>query len=135
MSIRWTDQEALEETFLGRAITGFNEAKHTLELDNGQVVRVRPNPQAGCCGGFYELRSLATCENIITAVNVVVEEHNKPEKNLKGKRGKKPRKTRYEEGKTYRLFVFAGHSKINAIVVEGDDGSGRYGTGFELEVY
>ena len=34
----------------------------------------------------------------------------------------------------YRIFVLAGDERVNLLSVTGDDGSGYYGTGFELVV-
>lgn len=41
----------------------------------------------------------------------------------------------YGEGPTsYRIYVVADAVEINALQIDGDDGNGYYGTGYELIV-
>jgi len=39
-----------------------------------------------------------------------------------------------EEERTYRIYVFADADEVNAVQIDGDDGNGYYGTGYELVV-
>ena len=124
--------EEIAELFMGRRIIGaeiFNSPKKfekswrqytgKLVLDDGREVYISPN-EGGCiCGaGDYELTHLATVDNIITRVDVI----NDPASDG----------TYNQETQAYRIFVFAGHEQINAMIVDGDDGNGYYGTGYEL---
>lgn len=131
-TLRETSVEAIEELFMGRKVVEaivfeepkkvgrWTEAQGALVLDNGLTVYILPN-EGGCsCGsGDYYLTSLNRVDNIITRVEVV-------EKTEHGEWG---------EGATkYQIFVLAGHEKINLMTVDGDDGNGYYGTGYELMV-
>lgn len=103
----------------GQAWGGSVEGR--LTLDDGTVLLVIPN-EGGCsCGaGDYHLTDLAACDNVITAVRVTAEPH--------------PEHPDDEEACSYRIYVYAEDTKINAVQVDGDDGNGYYGTGFELIV-
>lgn len=93
-----------------------------LTLDDGTVVLVVPN-QGGCAcsAGDYELTSLATCENIITSVRTACE--TPPSQEEYG-----------EPDQSYRIYVVADAVEINAVQIDGNDGNGYYGTGYELIV-
>lgn len=127
-----TRVEEIAELFMGRRIISaeiFDETKKInrswreytgkLVLDNGREVYISPN-EGGCiCGaGDYVLTHLATVDNIITRVDVI----NDPASD----------DTYNQETQAYRIFVFTGHEQINAMIVDGDDGNGYYGTGYEL---
>lgn len=130
-----SDTAAIEELFMGRKVIEaivFDEPKDVghwtkasggLVLDNGQFVYIIPN-EGGCiCGaGDYFLSSLNRVDNIITRVEVVAESEREEEDIW------------YEGPTSYKIFVLAGHEKINLMTVDGDDGNGYYGTGYELLV-
>lgn len=108
--------ETMSDLFEGKAIVAASEETSTLTLSDGTVVEVVPNEGCGgCSGGNYDLTRLATCENIITKAEVVVEEED-------------------SYLLRYSLFVLAGDERINVAEVVGDDGSGYYGTGFRLTI-
>jgi hypothetical protein len=99
----------------GDAITG------KLTLDDGTVVWVAPNEGGcACSAGDYYLKSLATCDNIITSVRVVAEEDSAQEWS--------------EPDRSDRIYVVADAVEINAVQIDGNDGNGYYGTGYELIV-
>ena len=122
------DSENLDEIFVGRRIiavdmnvpapagaglySGTGGGK--LTLDNGTVYACGNYGCSGCTSGYYYLTHLAKVDNIITSVKVEVTENG--------------------GDKIYRLFVFADNEAINVAQFEGDDGTGYYGTGFELYV-
>lgn len=91
-----------------------------LVLDNGVKVYILPN-QGGCAcsAGDYELTALATADNIITDVRLTVEgdpgDYN-------------------DSALSYRIYVVADATVINLVRIDGDDGNGYYGTGYELFV-
>lgn len=98
----------------GDAITG------RLTLDDGTVVMVAPNEGGcACSAGDYYLKHLATVDNIITSVRVTVEPENDQD---------------YEVDQSYRIYVVADAVEINAVQIDGNDGNGYYGTGYELIV-
>lgn len=127
------DVKEIRDVFVGRRIVaaergdfripnvGYsNEADGRLTLDDGTQVYVVPN-QGGCsCGaGDYELANLAAVDNVITDVRVA-DVHCDMEYS--------------EDAHSYRLYVVADAVEVNAVQVDGDDGNGYYGTGFELVV-
>jgi hypothetical protein len=99
----------------GDAITG------KLTLDDGTVVLVAPNEGGcACSAGDYALTSLATCDNIITSVRLATETD--------------PEQEWSEPDQSYRIYVLADAVEINAVQIDGNDGNGYYGTGYELIV-
>lgn len=110
--------EVFEEGF--RLKGSYSDAKGKLTLDDGREVYVVPN-EGGCsCGaGDYDLSSLERVDNIITRVDFEATEEGPDE---------------WEKDTTYRIFVLAGHERINMLSIQGSDGNGYYGTGYELVV-
>lgn len=109
--------ERLQELFVGKSVGKID--KDRLRLSDGTVLRLGGNDGGCACNaGDYELTELNRCENIITNVAVDTYDHG----------------TGWEPDKTYHLFVFADHRKINLATFEGTDGNGYYGTGFWVEV-
>ena len=108
----------IEQLLLGRKVVKADVRMDTLTLDDGTTVRVRANEGCGgCSNGAYWVSDLNTCDNIITKVEQVIED-------VKDSRG--------YQNTVYRVFVYAEDRRINLIDVEGDDGNGYYGTGFQL---
>lgn len=122
--------ETLKELLVGQSILGvrtLDESDSTdgtdpvgkVVLSNGRILLVWGNDGGCSCGaGCYYLTELNDCDNIIT--NVEVEEN--PAGDEDGGDG------------TYKVFVYAGHQKINLLTFVGDDGNGYYGTGWWLRV-
>lgn len=137
-AVQWYEKLKVEEIFLGKSIVAaerLSSGEGQLTLSDGARVRLVPNEGASCCSsGAYELKKLTACANVITRAQIEVEAYNGPKPGAKGKRGKKGVASPYEDGHVYRLFVFTGQTKINVAHVEGDDGNGMYGSGFELFV-
>jgi hypothetical protein len=90
-----------------------------LTLDDGTRILVVPN-EGGCAcgGGDYMLDHLATVDNIITDVRLY---HD-------------PETEDNDYTQRYRIYVVADAVEINVLSVSGNDGSGYYGTGYELHV-
>ncbi len=128
-----TAEADIQKLLLGRRIVGAEKgsfdfpgrewrepASGRLTLDDGTQIYVLPN-QGGCAcsAGDYELTSLATVDNIITSVRLAAEGE----------------KDDWGYGSTsYRIYVVADATEINAVQIDGDDGNGYYGTGYELFV-
>lgn len=127
MSIRldYEDQDKIAGLLVGRRITTADIGTGTLTLDNGTVIKVIPN-QGGCScsAGDYELSRLATVDNAITSVRLV----NDPANDDYDWSGPSP-----ERG-GYRIYVVTANEEIEVVAVDGDDGNGYYGTGYELLV-
>lgn len=91
------------------------EYEARLTLDDGTVLYVVPNYGCGCCtSGNYWVESVATVDNIITRAGVAANDH--------------------EGGDRYTIYVVADDVQINAVTVDGFEGNGYYGAGFELVV-
>ena len=94
-----------------------------LTLDNGTTVLVAPNEGGcSCSAGNYSLTSLAAFDNVITSVRLAVESEDEDDDGWS-----------YSD-KSYRIYVVADAVEINAVQIDGNDGNGYYGTGYELLV-
>ncbi len=125
------DTTQITELLMGRKVT--DVLGDVMTLDNGTRIKVQGNDGGCSCGaGDYELSVLNRVDNIITNVefdyrpagdgDYVEFDENDPD--APG--------SEYEG--FYRIYVFAGHEKINLLQVDGTDGNGYYGTGFSLTV-
>ena len=65
---------------------------------------------------YGELLELNVCDNIITNVELVCDD------------------LEYYGEKSYKIFVFAEDRKIKLAQIDGDDGNGYYGTGYDIIV-
>lgn len=126
-----TNAAEIEGLLLGHRIVAVEKGEYELEgrrwydsptgrltLDDGTQLYVAPN-QGGCAcsAGDYTLTHLTKVDNVITSVRLVDEEI------VDG-----------EDAHSYRIYVVADAQEINAVQVDGDDGNGYYGTGYELIV-
>lgn len=92
-----------------------------LVLDDGTKAYIRGNEGCGgCSNGYYNLKHLATVDNVITSVRLATETSCYDEYS--------------DEDVSYRIFVYAGAEEINLMQVDGTDGNGYYGTGYEITV-
>jgi len=126
------DTSGIEALLLGRRIVAAEKGEYArpdttwgcdatgrLTLDNGTHVLVAPNQgDCACSAGDYYLTELAGVDNIITSVRVVTDESQ----------------GEWQSATVYRIYVVADSVEINAMTIEGDDGNGYYGTGYELIV-
>jgi hypothetical protein len=92
-----------------------------LLLDNGTEILVAPN-QGGCAcsAGDYELVKLATVDNAISDVKLI----NDPDGDDYGS----------DASGKYAIHVVADAHEMEVAVMEGSDGNGYYGRGYELIV-
>lgn len=109
--VAWDDEGGISALLVGRKVVVAENNR--LTLDNG--VKVLVKGLSDCCA-WYGVTSLNTVDNIITSAWVDVD----------------PDPETYD--KVFRIFVFADNEKINLATLEGNDGTGYYGTGFTLEV-
>lgn len=123
----------LEAVLVGRKIvaTEFTEVggDAILILDNG--TRLRVDGHAADCCSFAELVSVATCDNIITAVDIVETEEDVEHVDL------------YSDGTTYpwretlertRIIVITDGGPVEIINSITDPSSGYYLHGWSLDV-
>ena len=103
-------QLRIAEALIGRRITRtvqWDEQSGTLYLDNDTTLEVRGNEGCGGCGnGWYYLKKLEECNNVITNV-----------------------KCQNIDDEIYSIFVFTEDERIEVVQYEGYD-NGYYGTGF-----
>jgi hypothetical protein len=105
---------------LGHRVTKVTD--DTLQLDDGRLLTFVGNDGGCACGGGdYNLTELNGVDNIITHVEYADEP------------GCGDWDSRTYSG-YYKIFVFAGHQRINLATFTGDDGSGYYGTGYAIHV-
>ena len=112
------DEQKIRDLLLGRKVTVV--ADDHMQLNDGTVIRIVPN-EGGCScgGGDYQLDDLNECDNVITHVEFEI--------------GSTDENDQWSDT-VYRVFVVAEDKRINLYAVSGDDGSGYYGTGYELLV-
>lgn len=110
------DESKIKDLLFGRKITVIGDT--TLELDNGIILEVEANEGwGGCSAGSYSVKELNGVDNAITNVEFVCDSLDE-----------------YGEN-SYKIFVFTADNKTTKILeVEGDDGNGYYGTGYEIIV-
>lgn len=131
-TLRENDAEEISTLLIGRRIVaveqgnfdrpdhGWSTASGKLTLDNGTEVLVVPNEGGcACSAGDYSLTSLAACDNVITSVRLAVESDDDES---------------WEPNQSYRIYVVADAKEINVVQIDGNDGNGYYGTGYELIV-
>lgn len=108
----------MKKLLLGHSVAKVSDDH--LEMDDGTVIKVVPNTGGcACSAGDYELTHLEGVENVITRVELAIDA-------VEDDWG-------YGES-TYRIFVFTADGRFELATIEGDDGNGYYGTGYELLV-
>lgn len=132
--------ERLRELLIGKTVVQAETDANPLEdwgdvqtgrltLSDGTVLKIQGNMGCGGCdAGWYLLKDLSECPNIITNVEV----ENRPDTSERcsvcgeyygcDHRG------------WYRVFVVTEDRRITLASFEGTDGNGYYGTGWWLEV-
>ena len=109
-----TNENEIRELLLYRKIV--KAENDTLYLDNGVELLILPNIGCGgCYSGNYYLSELNDCENAITNVEFVCD-------------------TDENDNTSYKIFVFAEDKRIKILQVDGSDGNGWYGTGYDIQV-
>lgn len=112
-----SDQQAISDLLMGHSVTVVAES--VLRLDDGTELEIIPNQGGcGCSAGDYELTGLNGIENIITRVELDATDNPDDD---------------YAD-QSYRIYVYAGDQKVNLVQVDGSDGNGYYGTGYEIRV-
>ena len=112
--IDYTEEQRIRELLLFRKVV--KAENDTLYLDNDTELRIIPNIGCGgCSAGNYGLTELNITDNAITNVEFTCEDIGD-----------------YEQ--SYKIFVFQEDKKMRIVQVDGSDGNGYYGSGYEIEV-
>jgi hypothetical protein len=107
-------EQEITALLIGHSVTVAGPA--LLRLDDGTGLEIIPNEGGcACSSGDYELTALNGVENVITRVDFDTTDTD-------------------DFGKSYKIFVHAGDERINLLSVDGSDGNGYYGTGYEIRV-
>ena len=129
-------REEITNLLMGRKVEKVDD-EHLL-LDDGTVIKaIGHDGGCACSAGCYDLSVLNGVDNIITRV----EFDYCPTGDFEGWRDEPTDAQSCEYGASedkweghYRIFVFADDQRINLMQVDGSDGNGYYGTGYELLV-
>lgn len=118
-----TDFKKIQKLLMGRKVevVSCNEDEGILRLDNGIELIIVPNSGCGgCSSGWYYLTELNGVDNAITNVELVEEETFDEEWG--------------ETETSYKIFVFCEDWKLKLLQVDGTDGNGYYGSGYDIWV-
>jgi hypothetical protein len=120
----YNDEEEISKLLVGRRVEKVSE--NTLLLDDGTLLEVQGN-EGGCScgGGDYDLTELNNVDNAIMSVSIEERYKTTEEQEESDWSG---------DSQVYTIFVYAENEKIKLAEFEGDDGSGYYGTGFQITV-
>lgn len=111
------DEDKIKKMLIGRRVRVKDD--ETLELDNGIILKIVPNSGcAGCGSGDYSIKELNNVDNAITNVEFAVDENTEDE----------------VSDTSYKIFVFCEDTRIKLLQIDGSDGNGWYGTGYEIIV-
>lgn len=112
--LEYTETDKIKALLLGRKVEHVKD--NMMVLDNGVVLKIRPNEGCGGCNsGWYDLDTLNRVDNAITDVRFEFHE------------------TDEYGGGVYEIFVYAENEQL-LMKVSGDDGNGYYGSGYRIEV-
>lgn len=116
-TLRYDEEEKIKELLMFRKIIRVDN--NTLYLDNGIELEILPNEGCVCCSsGWYGIEEINGCDNAITNVEFECECTDEE----------------WQEDYSYKIFVYAEDTKIKIAQVDGSDGNGYYGTGYEIRV-
>lgn len=114
-----SDENEIRELLLYRKVVKVEG--DTLILDNGTELTFKGNEGCNLCGnGWYYVRELNDCDNVITNVEFVRDD------DIKNKDS--------DDDMSYKIFVYAEDKHIKLAQIDGSDGNGFYGTGYTLYV-
>lgn len=112
------EEEEITKLLIGRKVKVEGD---NLILDNGIVLEIVANEGCNGCGsGNYFIEELNDVDNAITNVEFV---RTDEEDSLYG-----------STETSYKIFVFCEDTRIKLLQVDGADGNGYYGTGYEIIV-
>lgn len=118
-ALRHDDHAEINELLMGHSVRKVTDDH--LELDDGTLLKIVPNEGGcACSAGDYDLTHLEGSPNVITSVEHVVDDVERP--------------SGYGSYTRYRVYVVAFEDRINLWSVDGDDGNGYYGTGYMIFV-
>lgn len=127
------DTDKITALLMGRKVTKV-DGEHLL-LDDGTLVKaIGHDGGCSCPAGCYDLSVLNGVDNIITRVEFDYHPASDYDPWDGPNEAKKCDPDQEDWSGHYRIFVFAEDQRINLMQVDGSDGNGYYGTGYELVV-
>ena len=113
------DEEEIKALLIGRKVKVDGD---NLILDNGIILEVIANEGCGGCNsGWYSITKLNEVDNAITNVEFECNSIDANEEND-------------FSDTSYKYLCFVKIQEINLLQVDGSDGNGYYGTGYEIIV-
>lgn len=117
-----TDEKEIKKLLIGKKVK-VDVENNRLLLDDGMVLEIEANEGCGgCSSGWYSITKLNEVDNAITNVEFVCDG------NVEGDYED------YYKDTSYKIFVFCEDTRIKLLQVDGTDGNGYYGTGYEIRV-
>jgi hypothetical protein len=127
------DTNEITELLIGRKVEKV-DGEH-LRLDNGTIIKaIGHDGGCACSAGCYDLSVLNGVDNIITRVEFDYHPAGDGDPYDGPSDAKRCDPNQEDWTGHYRIFVYAENQKINLMQVDGSDGNGYYGTGYELLV-
>lgn len=124
------DRDKITALLMGRRVVKVDD-EH-LMLDDGTTLKaIGHDGGCACSAGCYDLSVLNGTDNVITRVEfdyAPADDYEHPA------HGKHPDDPTDDWKGYYRIFVYADNQQINLMQVDGSDGNGYYGTGYEIVV-
>ena len=110
------DEKELKDLLIGRKVKVEGD---NLILDNGIILEIIANEGCeGCSNGWYSITNLNNVDNAITNVKFQCDGDTENS----------------DDDISYKIFVFCEDTRIKLLQVDGSDGNGYYGTGYEVIV-
>lgn len=110
------DEKELKDLLIGRKVKVEGD---NLILDNGIILEIIANEGCGgCSNGWYSITNLNNVDNAITNVEFQCDGDTENS----------------DDDTSYKIFVFCEDTRIKLLQVDGSDGNGFYGTGYEVIV-
>lgn len=119
MVLHESNEKEIRELLLYRKVV--KVTGNTLTLDNGTELIIKGNQGCPSCNaGWYSITELNDCNNVITNVEFACDTTDEYEDE--------------DEHRTYKIFVYAEDKRIKLVQIDGYEGGGYYGTGYEIYV-
>jgi hypothetical protein len=127
------DEDKISALLMGRRVVKA-DSEHLI-LDDGTTLKmIGHEGGCACSAGDYALSVLNGSDNVITRVEYDYHPAGDFDPYDKPNDAKTCDPEQDDWTGHYRIFVYADNERINLMQVDGSDGNGYYGTGFEIVV-